>query len=858
MFRKITWLFTLIFWGAIVAILAGAALFYYYGAGLPDFKQLSTYEPPVVTRLYSNDGRLFAEYAHEKRIYVPFSEIPPRVKQAFLAAEDKNFYTHFGIDIPSIITASFRNLANMGSSKRPVGASTITQQVAKNFLLSDISHSVSIERKIKEAILSFRIERTYSKDYIFELYLNEVYLGLGAHGVAAAALNYFNKSMDELTIAECAFLAALPKAPSRYHPEKARELTYGRRNWVVDRMYSDGMITRDEADAAKKEEITMHKRDPSQIVNGNYFAEEVRRDLSRILGNKTLYNNGYVVRTTLDPRLQKIAEETLREGLVAYDRKHGWRGSVIKLDLTAEETVVHPDGRAGWVHKLRQVVRPAGSGDWLTAVVLDTKPDSAHIGMIDGSQGVIPLTAMKWARQWLSDENIGPVVSSVSQVLKKGDVVLVSPIITDTKNRTPTQNADAPRRTGASYQLNQIPAVQGAIVAIEPNTGRVLAMQGGYSFEMSQYNRATQADRQTGSAFKPFVYLAALEAGLTPCSKIMDSPFSISLGWGLGIWAPKNWDEEYLGAITLRRSFELSRNVSTIKMVHERVGMDRVIKVAKRFNIDPNMPRQLSAVLGACETTVLKLATAYAMIANGGKYVVPVFFDRVQDRRGKTVLMNTYAACDGCENAQNPDVIPSIKDMRPDVTDPVIAYQMTSLLQGVVDRGTGKMLKVLEHPIAVKSGTTNEFRDAWMVGYAPDLALAVYIGFDRPRTLGVKHYGATVAGPVFLKFMERALSEQPPRPFKMPSGIKLIRVNALTGNRTNSGDANAIYEAFRSGTELDEADVLSVSRPVEDYDEQFEDDSVQEPWRQNDVDGPPVASQSDSSNLGLSGTGSLY
>ncbi len=813
--RFISWIVSLTVAGLLLGVIFAAGIFYYYGAGLPDYKTLASYEPPVVSRLYSSDGKVFAEYAHEKRIYVPLDVVPTHVRNAFLSAEDKNFYTHFGIDIPSIIAAAITNLKRIGTSRRPIGASTITQQVAKNFLLTKISHMVSLERKIKEAILSLRIEKAYTKDYIFELYLNEVYLGSRSYGIAAAALNYFNKSLQELSIAEAAFFAALPKAPSRYHPKRNPKLTYARRNWVIDRMLIDGVITKEEAKQAKAEKIVLRKRNLSSVVKGNYFAEEVRRELIKTFGEKSVYQDGYVVRTTLDPRLQKIAEETLQEGLVTYDRNHGWRGAVGHISLKKEDASGEGE-MAPWVTSLGTVVQPAGMGNWHLAIVLDVQKEAAQIGFSDGRTGYIPLAELKWARRWINDEARGDIVRHAKQVLKVGDVVLTDVLYEDLekdkkdkkqKNAAPVKEEKhqepvlAIHKGKQAFKLCQIPAVSGAIVAMDPITGRVLAMQGGYSFDLSQFNRATQAMRQTGSAFKPFSYIAAFEKGLTPSTVLEDTPLAIDLGYGLGIWRPKNWDEKFKGPITVRRSFELSRNVAAIRMVHEKVGMKNVVDVAKRFNVDRNMPVQLSGVLGASETTVLRLTAAYAMIANGGKLVAPSFFDHVQDRRGKTVLVNGYNLCTGCES-QDPNELPFLRDLRPQVTDPVSAYQMTSLLRGAVERGLGRMMKSIPQQVVVKSGTTNDYRDAWMMGYSPTLVLGVYIGFDTPRTLGKKHYGSKVSGPVFKNFMERALKDSPVIPFKMPKGVKMVKVNAFTGGKAQGGEPNTIYEAFRPGTEV--------------------------------------------------------
>jgi len=819
--RFISWIVSLTVAGLLLGAIFAAGIFYYYGAGLPDYKTLASYEPPVVSRLYSGDGKVFAEYAHEKRIYVPLDVVPSHVRNAFLSAEDKNFYYHFGIDIPSIIAAAFTNVKHMGTSRRPVGASTITQQVAKNFLLTKISHMVSLERKIKEAILSLRIEKAYTKDYIFELYLNEVYLGSRSYGIAAAALNYFNKSLQELTIAEAAFFAALPKAPSRYHPKRNPKLTYARRNWVIDRMRLDGVITEAEALEAKAEKIVLRKRNLSSVVKGNYFAEEVRRELIKSFGEKSVYQDGYVVRTTLDPRLQKLAEEALQDGLITYDRNHGWRGAITHLSLQQSDTLGEGT-TARWVNALQSVVQPAGMEEWQLAVVLEIDSAAVKIGFADGSVGYITLPEMKWARRWINDEARGDVISHPKQVLKIGDVVLTDVLYEEIKKEKLKKGEGAEKedkenlredlqesvvalyKGKQAFKLCQIPAVSGAIVAMDPITGRVLAMQGGYSFELSQFNRATQAMRQTGSAFKPFSYIAAFEKGLTPSTVLEDTPLAIDLGYGLGIWRPKNWDEKFKGPITVRRSFELSRNVAAIRMVHELVGMKNVVDVAKRFNVDRDMPVQLSGVLGASETTLLRLTAAYAMIANGGKLVAPSFFDHVQDRRGKTILVNSYDLCEGCE-AKDPNILPLLRDLRPQVTDPISAYQMTGLLRGAVERGLGSTMKSIPHQIVVKSGTTNDYRDAWMMGYSPTLVLGVYVGFDTPRTLGKKHYGTKVSGPIFKSFMEKALKDTPEVPFKMPKGLKLVRVNAFTGGKAQGGEPNTIYEAFRAGTEVTQA-----------------------------------------------------
>lgn len=797
MIKFISWIFTLILTTLIVGLFIGVGIFYYFGSGLPDYKTLADYEPPVVSRLYANDGQLFAEYAHEKRIYIPYQAIPSKLKEAFLSAEDKNFYTHFGIDIPSILSAVIVNIQRLGSSRRPHGASTITQQVAKNFLLSDVSAKVSYERKIKEAILSFRIENAYSKEYILELYLNEVFLGNRSYGVAAAALNYFNKSLEKLSIGEMAYLASLPKAPSRYNPIKRPKLTYARRNWVIDQMQENGFITQSEAQEAKNESIHFQAREITKSIEGSYFAEEVRRELINTYGNQAVYQNGYYVRTTLNPKLQSLAEKTLQEGLETYDRNHGWRGPIthlpIKTDKITPSAVEQEDL---FLAHLRSVTPPPGTNGRLLALVIDVTPQDATILVSDATRGKVPLTELTWARRYINAGTRGPVIKKASDVLKVGDVVLVEKITQKPKETSPKL-----KTSQEMYKLCQIPKVSGALVAMEPHTGRVLAMQGGYSFSMSQFNRATQALRQTGSAFKPFVYLAAFESGLTPSSLLEDVPFAIDIGYDQGVWRPNNWDKKFMGELTVRRSFELSRNVAAIRMIHEIVGMKNVVDVAKRLNIDRHMPPQLSGILGASETTVLRLCAAYAMIGNGGRLVVPTFFDHIQDRRGKTILTNNYILCQGCDT-KDPYTLPQLIDHRPWVTDPIAAYQLTSLLRGVVERGTGKSLAKIPHSIAAKSGTTNDYRDAWMVGFSPTLVVAVYVGFDEPNTLGPNSYGAKVAAPIFESFMSQALADQLPLPFKVPQGVSLVRVNPLTGARARLDDQNVIYEAFRPGTEI--------------------------------------------------------
>ncbi len=760
---------------ALLLAVAGAGgglfIFYKYGRDLPDYTQLATYRPPVMTRVHAADGSLLAEYAREHRVFVPIEVIPKTLIQAFLSAEDKNFFDHPGVDIAGVVRAALTNLSNLGENRRPVGASTITQQVAKNFLLTP---EVSIERKIKEAILAFRIERALTKERILELYLNEIYLGEGAYGVAAAALNYFNKSLDTLTLAEAAFLAAVPKAPSNYHPIRRAAAAKARRNWVLSRMVEDGAIAASEARIAGDGPVQMARRDRSQIVEADYFTEEVRRFLYDRYGEDGLYEGGLSVRTTLDPRLQDIARRTLRAGLIAYDQRHGWRGPVDQIELTP-----------AWPQRLAEVEPPKGRGGWRLSIVLELRDDGATIGLVSGAQAFLPLTEMAWARPWIAGQRVGPAVKHPADVVAPGDVVLV----------------EALEGTPGSFGLRQIPDIQGSIVAMDPHTGRVHAMVGGYSFEETEFNRATQAMRQPGSAFKPFVYAAALENGFTPASKILDAPFVIDQGPGLGKWKPANYTNRFYGPSTLRLGLEKSRNLMTVRLA-QFLGMETVVTYAKRFGIVDSMPPMLSMALGSGETTLLRLTAGYAMLVNGGKTIEPTLIDRIQDRRGRTVVRHDERGCPGCSVlAWRRQAEPQIPDRRTQVVDPATAYQMVSMLRGVIERGTGVRVRAVGKPLAGKTGTTNESQDTWFIGFSPDLAVGVYAGFDEPRSLGPTEQGASVAAPIFRDFMAEALADTPDIPFRIPEGVRLVRVAAATGLPAVPGDESVILEAFRPGTE---------------------------------------------------------
>jgi penicillin-binding protein 1A len=761
--------------GVIGTALAGVAL-WHFSRGLPDHHQLAAYEPATVTRVHAGDGRLMAEYATERRVFVPVSAMPPLLINAFLAAEDKGFYSHPGIDAFAIVRATITNLMLAGTGRRPIGASTITQQVAKNFLLTN---ELSIERKIKEALIALRIEQALSKDRILELYLNEIYLGGGAYGVAAAALQYFNKSLDELTVAEAAFLAALPKAPNNYNPHRYPEAAKARRDWVVEQMLSAGWITEAQAREAKEGPVVTRRRSPTEMAVADYFAEEVRRELLARYGETGLYQSGLSVRTSLDPRLQAAADAALRKGLEDYDRRHGWRGPVAHLEDPAV---------------FKTLPRPAGSGDWRLALVVATDAAGAKIEFQTGETGEIPFEEMKWARPTLEDQRVGPAPKTAADVLQPNDVVLVEAL------------------EGRRYALRQIPNVSGGLVAMDPHTGRVLAIAGGWSYEMSQFDRALQAKRQPGSSFKPIVYLAALDSGMTPSTLVLDAPFVADQGPGLPKWKPTNYNTtKFSGPTPLRVGIEQSKNMMTARL-GQVVGLDKVASYAERLGVYDEAPRNYAMVLGAGETTVLRMATAYSMIVNGGKRITPTLIDRVQDRHGVTIFRADTRLCEGCQGvAWEGQAPPEIVDTREQVLDPATAYQMVSMLQGVVERGTGRVVQSVGKPLAGKTGTTNDYQDNWFVGFSPDLAVAVYIGFDQPRTLGSRESGGRNAAPIFRDFMMEALADQPGIAFRIPPGVRLVRVNPETGKPARPGDRKVIWEAFKPGTEPGFGDSMVVS-----------------------------------------------
>ncbi|WP_395175466.1 penicillin-binding protein 1A [Roseibium alexandrii] len=765
--------------GAAFALLIAAGVWMYLqhlNDGLPDYSALKNYEPPVMTRVHAADGSLMAEYATERRMFLPIQAMPDRLKQSFISAEDKNFYTHLGVDPEGIARAAVRFIQNYGSGRRPEGASTITQQVAKNFLLTN---ELRVERKIKEAILALRIEQAYTKDEILELYLNEIYFGFGAYGVAAASLIYFDKSVHELALEEAAYLAALPKGPSNYHPYRKTEAAIARRNYVIDRMVEDGHVSFEDGEEAKAKPITVKLRGHgSKLFAAEYFTEEVRREVADIFGTKRLYEGGLSVRSTLDPEMQQIARKTLMDGLIKFDHQRGsWNGPIDRISTGTD-----------WGVELAKIEALSDLQEWSLAVVLESGTSEARVGIQperlqsgqleeDRKAGPLFLETMKWARV------SGRAPSAVSDVLAPGDVVYVQ------------ESAVAP----GTYELRQIPKVSGALVAMDPYTGRVLALVGGFSFAQSEFNRATQAWRQPGSSFKPFLYAAALDNGYTPSSVVMDAPLEISQGPGLGTWRPQNYGGKFYGPSTLRTGIERSRNVMTVRLAQD-MGMPLVAEYAKRFGIYDNMLPVLSMSLGAGETTVLRMTAAYATIANGGRKLHPTLIDRIQDRYGRTIYKHDSRICDGCtQNAWDGQSEPTLIDNREQVLDPMTAYQITSMMEGVVQRGTATSVRAVGRPVAGKTGTTNDEKDAWFVGYTPDLAVGVFVGFDNPKPMGRGATGGQVAAPIFTEFVKQALAEKPPVEFRVPRGLQLIPINKNTGLRTAGGTPGAILEAFKPG-----------------------------------------------------------
>ena len=806
---------------AAIVVLALVGFVGFAVQGLPNYDQLAKYEPPITTRVHAGDGALIAEFAREQRVFVPIEAIPDRVKNAFLSAEDKGFYEHGGIDFAGLMRATAVNILSIFTGDRMQGASTITQQVAKNMLLTS---DRTITRKVKEAFLAQRIEKAFTKDRILELYLNEIYLGQRAYGVAAAALNYFNKPLDQLTIAQAAYLGALPKGPANYNPVRHKERAMARRNWVIDRMAENGFITPEEAEAAKKEDLlTTDRLEGAQFVVSAHFVEELRREVIDLYGEKKLYDEGLSIRSTLDPRLQVAAARALRVGLDQYDRRHGWRGPVERLDLSDDVASA-----------LRQISSKSGADAPISFTALD-KSFGERVGKVAAPPG-----ASGWAKGVViaADAKKVSVVYQLDSTatfrggLRRGDLASEDVQWVQQGAKRDKKRALAPgaiiyvqEMKGGKVALRQTPEVEGAILAMDANTGRVLAMVGGYSFDQSQYNRATQARRQPGSAFKPFVYAAALDYGLTPATLVEDAPFALKQADGT-MWTPENYTKEFFGATTLRNGLEKSRNLMTIRLAYE-MGMDRVFKYGRDLDVyaQEGLPKCdsaeacsgfLSFALGAGETTLMRMVKGYATFVNGGKRVEETLIDRIQDRSGKTVYKHDQRPCPTCNGGWGGGAPPQLPDNRAQILDPITAYQVTSMLEGVVERGTGAVIKTVGKPLAGKTGTTNDYKDAWFVGFSPaaqpdgtvknrdplpDLVVGVWVGFDKPKSMGEGESGGRLAAPIFRDFMAEALDGIAPTPFRRPSGIRLVRIDATTGLLPTAETTLVLEEAFRPDTE---------------------------------------------------------
>lgn len=797
------WLRRLVILGFVLMVAGIIALWMYFaalGRTVPSITKLKQYEPPITSRVHAGDGTLIAEFAKEHRVFVPYESIPTHVINAFVAAEDKNYFRHHGLDYMGILRGGLNSVKNKMTGKGGLqGGSTITQQVAKNMLLS---RDQNLTRKAKEAIVAQRMEKEFTKAQILELYLNEIYLGGRSYGVGSAALNYFNKSLPELDLSEAAILASLAKAPSAVNPYTNPEKLLARRNYVLGRMVEDGYVTREEADEAMAKPLTTTRRlKGPEYAAATYFVQELRKDLIKSYGEDTLQEGGLSIRSTIDTKLQLAAQQALRDGLVAYDRRHGWRGPV--------STIEPGDGAA---EALKEVKLPGGYGTWEAAMVQKVSKSGATLLLTDGATIPLPAEEVEWANTYKPEKG--------KAGLQVGQVVLAE-LKRQVLNAEETQ---APRSEEAELDpegneidegevepmlvpvgnatLRQVPEVDGALVALDPHTGRILAMQGGYSFFKSSFNRVTQAKRQTGSSFKPFVYAAALEKGYTPATRMLDAPFVAYDVQTEDYWRPSNYTEgRSYGMVTLRVALEKSLNQVTARVAQD-IGMEAVSDIAVRLGAYDVLPPYPAMSLGSGDTYLIELTRGYAAFVNGGKKITPTLIDRVQDRHGRTLFRHDERACEGCQapdwDGQEP---PQLAEVGEQVLDPIIAYQITHMMEGVVERGTGRRALKVGKPLAGKTGTTNDYRDALFMGFSPDLVVGVRVGFDDNRSLGQGEAGGSVAAPIFTEFMEKALADQPAIPFRIPPGVRLVKIDARTGELPGPDTSVVIEEAFRPGTE---------------------------------------------------------
>ncbi len=729
-----------------------------FSNNIPDYKFLKSYKPPVSSKVYSGNGDLVSDFSKEKRIFVPYSSIPQKVINAFLSAEDKNFFSHPGVDAKGVLRAIINNISNILTSKRLEGASTITQQVAKNFLLTN---EVSINRKIKEAILAFRIERALTKDRILELYLNQIYLGSGAYGVAAASLEYFDKSIKELDYIEAAMLAALPKAPSKYNPYRNPDLAKFRRDLVLKNLLENNYITLSQYENFRLKKIQLKKAKKVFLEDAQYYIEDVRKNVIEKLTYEKVYKQGFNINTPINLELQKIATKSLRDGLIEYDKRKGWRGPIKNKKLTNN-----------WFENLDKY-EIEKSINWKIAIVKKINKFSAEIETKEKLEGIIKYQDISWTKK------------EFHNLLKVGDIIYVKKI---------SEN---------NYSLKQIPKINGGIVVMDPYTGRVFAISGGFSFKNSEFNRASQALRQPGSAFKPFVYALALENNFTPSSLVLDAPLVLDQGSDLKLWKPENYGKKFYGPSTLRVGLEKSRNLMTVRIA-QKIGIENLAKFSKDLRIYNDPEALLSISLGSAETTLLKLTSAYSSFINGGKLVAPILIDRIQDSEGNTILNNEKRTCANCDMISfTGNEYPEIKNTYKQVFSAQTAYQITSLLEGVVKRGTGKKLKELNLNLAGKTGTTNENTDTWFIGFTSNLVIGVYVGMDNPEPLGKFETGSKTALPIFKKFVQSAVKKSDARPFKVSRGITMMVVDSLTGQKAKFTSKNTILEAYKSKNIID-------------------------------------------------------
>ena len=729
-----------------------------YSNDLPDYKFLKNYKPPVSSKVYSGNGDLVADFSQEKRVFVPFNSIPKNVINAFLSAEDKNFFKHPGVDAKGVIRAVINNISNILSSKRLEGASTITQQVAKNFLLTN---EVSLNRKIKEAILAFRIERALSKERILELYLNQIYLGSGAYGVAAASLEYFDKSIKDLNYSEAALLAALPKAPSRYNPYRDLDIAKFRRNLVLKNLLDNNYLTSEWYEKLTKEEIILKKNKKIYLEDAQYFIEDVRKSVIETLSYDKVYKQGFNINTPIDLNLQTIATKSLRDGLIAYDKRKGWRGPLTNKIYNSE-----------WKKDLEKY-KLENSINWKLAIVKKINKFSAEIETEDNIEGVIEFQSISWTKK------------EFDKLLKPGDIIYVKNL---------KENI---------FNLQQLPKVNGGIVVMDPFTGRVLALSGGFSFKQSEFNRATQAKRQPGSAFKPFIYALALENNFTPTSLVLDAPLVLDQGDDLKMWKPENYGKKFYGPSTLRIGLEKSRNLMTVRIA-QNLGVEKIVDFSKALKIYDNPEELLSISLGSAETTLLKLTSAYSVFVNGGKLVEPILIDRIQDSEGNTIFNNDKRKCINCDQISYlTNDYPEIKNNYTQIFSPETAFQMTSILEGVVQRGTAKKLKDLNLNIAGKTGTTNKNTDTWFIGFTSNVLVGVYVGSDNPTPLGKYETGSKTALPIFKSFISDSVNKYDARPFKAAKGTVMMVVDPLTGQKAKFNSKNTIIEVFKKENVVD-------------------------------------------------------